>query len=115
MTESKPKRRWFRFSIRDLLLVTAIAALAVGWWLDHRIQVDRYRSMLPPKIVAYPITTADPNAVLKTLQTAVGSLPDVTVFLDTKTNTIVAQGRPGEQETILAIILKLERQNVHPQ
>jgi hypothetical protein len=36
MTEAKPKRRWFRFSIRDLLLLTVIAALAVGWWLDHR-------------------------------------------------------------------------------
>jgi hypothetical protein len=25
-----------KFSIRDLLLVTLIVALAVGWWLDHR-------------------------------------------------------------------------------
>jgi hypothetical protein len=26
----------FRFTIRELLLVTVIAALAVGWWSDHR-------------------------------------------------------------------------------
>jgi len=26
----------FRFSIRDLLLVTTIVALAAGWWFDHR-------------------------------------------------------------------------------
>ena len=26
----------FRFTIRDLLLLTVIVALAVGWWLDHR-------------------------------------------------------------------------------
>ena len=25
-----------RFTIRDLLLITVIVALAVGWWLDHR-------------------------------------------------------------------------------
>ena len=25
-----------KFTIRDLLLVTMIVALAVGWWLDHR-------------------------------------------------------------------------------
>jgi hypothetical protein len=25
-----------RFSIRDLLWLTLAAALAVGWWLDHR-------------------------------------------------------------------------------
>jgi hypothetical protein len=36
------KRRWFHFSIRDLLLVTVIVALAVGWWIDHRrLAVDR--------------------------------------------------------------------------
>ena len=27
-----------RFSIRDLLLVTALVALAVAWWVDHRRQ-----------------------------------------------------------------------------
>jgi hypothetical protein len=27
---------FMRFTIRDLVLVTAIVALAVGWWLDHR-------------------------------------------------------------------------------
>jgi hypothetical protein len=36
MTETKPKRCWFRFSIRDILLTMAIIALVAGWWLDHR-------------------------------------------------------------------------------
>ncbi len=26
----------FRFTIRDLLWLTVVAALAVGWWIDHR-------------------------------------------------------------------------------
>ena len=26
----------FQFSIRDLLLIVVIAALAAGWWIDHR-------------------------------------------------------------------------------
>jgi hypothetical protein len=34
--EDKPRRRWLAFSIRDALLVTAIAALSIGWLLDHR-------------------------------------------------------------------------------
>ena len=25
-----------RFTIRDLLWLTLVAALAVGWWIDHR-------------------------------------------------------------------------------
>ena len=31
-----------KFSIRDLLLVTVIVALALGWWLDHRAWVEAY-------------------------------------------------------------------------
>ena len=30
-----------KFSIRDLLLVTVIVALAVGWWVDHRRIIAR--------------------------------------------------------------------------
>ena len=26
----------FRFSIRDVLWLTVVVGLAVGWWLDHR-------------------------------------------------------------------------------
>jgi hypothetical protein len=29
-------RAWMRFQLRDLLLITAIVAVAVAWWLDHR-------------------------------------------------------------------------------
>ena len=44
MTETKPKRRWFTFSIRDLLWLTLVVALAIGWWInfrDYRAAVDR--------------------------------------------------------------------------
>src|SRR5262245_5532160 len=26
----------FQFTIRDILLITVIAAVAAGWWIDHR-------------------------------------------------------------------------------
>jgi len=26
----------FKFTIRELLLLTLVVALAIGWWLDHR-------------------------------------------------------------------------------
>ena len=32
-----------RFSIRDMLLLTVIVALVLGWWLDHRRMVHELR------------------------------------------------------------------------
>ena len=47
MSVIKPKRRWFRFSIRDLLLVIAIAALVSGWWFDHKRLTDKIEQISP--------------------------------------------------------------------
>ncbi|HZZ26935.1 MAG TPA: hypothetical protein VFE46_02915 [Pirellulales bacterium] len=33
--------RRLKFSIEDLMLVTLLAALCTGWWLDHRRMVAR--------------------------------------------------------------------------
>ena len=58
----------FRFTICDVLRLTALVAMGVAWWLNHRAQVERYQSLLPPQFVVCPMTTANPNAVLKMLQ-----------------------------------------------
>ena len=36
MEETKPRRRWFQFTIRESLLLIALAATGVGWFVDHR-------------------------------------------------------------------------------
>ena len=33
----------FRFTIRELLLMTVIVGLAIGWWIDHYHQQRLYR------------------------------------------------------------------------
>jgi hypothetical protein len=46
-----------RFTIRELLLVTVIAALGIGWWLDHsRLSraVAFYRDWVPFDTAAFP-------------------------------------------------------------
>jgi hypothetical protein len=45
MTETIPKRRWFRFSIRDLLWVTLVIGIGLGWWIDRkRLQREAYEA-----------------------------------------------------------------------
>jgi len=47
-----------RFSIRDLLWLTLVVALAVGWWLNRRaLQAEIYRLEHPHIVVPaqYPI------------------------------------------------------------
>jgi hypothetical protein len=34
-----------KFSIRDLLFVTVIVAMAVAWWLDHRRQANEIKKL----------------------------------------------------------------------
>ena len=43
-TSSKPKRR-AQFSLRDLLWLIAVAALAVGWWIDCQELTTTRRSL----------------------------------------------------------------------
>ena len=43
----KPRRGWLSFYIREIMLVTAIAAILVAWWLDHRRQSLKIDELSP--------------------------------------------------------------------
>jgi hypothetical protein len=58
----------FHFSIRDLLWLTVVATLIVGWHIDHwkmRVKISRARldAAMNPKIVliADPSVSSPPN------------------------------------------------------
>ena len=36
----------FRFTIRDVLWLTVVVGLGVGWWMDHRTQERNYSGLL---------------------------------------------------------------------
>jgi hypothetical protein len=93
MDETKPKRG-FQFSIRELLLITVIIGLALGWWLDHRAFVNI------PRPVMHYLEKADAATAAKLLKTIWPDSQGVLFTVDARQNAIVAIARPSQQAVI---------------
>ena len=53
-----------KFSIRDLLLVTVIVALALGWWLDGSrlaAEIDRLKPKAWPSTISVQVLAPNPK------------------------------------------------------
>ncbi len=61
-----------------------------------------------PQLEVYPITTADPQAVLEVLQTLLVGTPDVRLAIDPKTGNLIAFARPDQHATIRATLQQLQ-------
>ena len=82
----------FRFTIRDLLLLTVIVALAIGWWLDHW-KLTKENSA---EFTVYYLKYADAKDACGTLQKLFAGNSDTAVVADPKLNAIFAQGTASQ-------------------
>ncbi len=64
-----------------------------------------------PQLEVYPITQADPEAVLKVLQQLMRDNPHVTLTTDEKAGHLVAFAAPPQQATIRATIDQMQKDN----
>ena len=55
----------FRFTIRDMLWLTVVVALAVGWWIEHRRHVSSAAT-----VKALQATVAEQEATILMLNTS---------------------------------------------
>ena len=74
----------FRFTIRDVLWLTALVALAVGWWLDHR-EVQRQGEARAAAIRSHA----------EALQAALRNAQLYQSLTSTYTGRVVSGGAPG--------------------
>jgi hypothetical protein len=51
-----------KFTIRDLLLVTVIVALAVGWWADRSRLAEEVNRLKPAELHLSPDGTITPSS-----------------------------------------------------
>jgi type II secretory pathway component GspD/PulD (secretin) len=91
-----------RFSIRDLLLVTTISALAIGWWLDHRKLTKENLA----EFTVYYLKYADAKVVSGSLQQLFARNSDVSVTFDPRLNAIFVHG-PAKRQDEIEMLLKL--------
>ncbi|GAB4130958.1 MAG: hypothetical protein Kow0040_09540 [Thermogutta sp.] len=61
-----------------------------------------------PQLEVYPVTAADPQAVLEVLQTLLVGMPDVRLAIDPKTGNLIAFARPAQHATIRATLQQLQ-------
>ena len=92
-----------RFSIRDLIFIIIIAALAFGWWFDHENLTRDSTSQLS----VYSLSEADPAAVLAALQGVYGRNPDVGLSISGD-GKILSRAPSKQQHEIEALVLRLD-------
>ena len=62
----------------------------------------------PVQVQAYSITKADPQTVLKVMQTLLAGKPDVRMDIDPKANNLIVLARPAEHAAIRATLAQME-------
>ena len=81
MTETKPKRRWFRFSLRTLFVLVTIVGVAAGWvayqlnWIR-----ERHKFVVQYGSVEFPGLKPNLNTGLPWSLKLFGELPEYEVL-----------------------------------
>jgi hypothetical protein len=101
-----------RFIIRDLLWLTALIAMGLGWFMDHRRLADQN---LSHNNVVYYTRWANPNAVVSALRSTFAGSTQVRFSADPQKKAIFIAGSTDQQEAALsAIISRLDKEPQQP-
>jgi type II secretory pathway component GspD/PulD (secretin) len=89
----------FRFTIRDLLWLTVVVALMLGWWIDHRANTTRNA----PMVKLYKFIYAPSGVVFQALS-PVCARQHISIGEDKTSNSIIVSATPTVHDWIKTII-----------
>ncbi len=111
-TEDRTSPRRRQLTLRTLMLVVLILALALGWWVDHGNLTKKIPAQPPPNLEI--MITSLRNANAQEMVNAVRELfPNnaarpLYIAGDPNTNSIMFRGTKEDLEIVEAILLKIE-------
>jgi len=94
-----------RFTVRDLLWLTLVVALSVGWWVDHR----RNTALNQPAIKLHYFANLRASDVAALFSAAFAGTPGVRFSADERLNAIVLECPIGQQKGIDELMDKLDQ------
>jgi hypothetical protein len=93
MTETKPKRRWFRFSLRTLFVLVTVVGVVAGW-VAYQLNWIRQRHIFFSKyVIAWTSTSIPSDRPLQPWQLRLFGEKDKGIVNLTVDNSRVAQAR----------------------
>jgi type II/III secretion system protein len=106
--DSKGFAMKLRFTIRDLLWLAVVVALAVAWWLDHR-----------QSLRIYPVKSVSASEVVMVLSPALtADDKSIHIAIDERTNSIAVLATANQHVAIAKLIGDLDAEpqgiNVEP-
>jgi hypothetical protein len=96
-----------RFSIRDLLWLTLVIGVCVGWYLEHRKWVGMNDAK--PRLAVYPVKYGNINAILSALNALAQATPGVRASVDPTAKTVIVLGNQAAQQQAKSIIEQLDQ------
>ncbi|HBO46082.1 MAG TPA: hypothetical protein DD670_19595, partial [Planctomycetaceae bacterium] len=76
----------------------------------HGEETESAATQAAPQLEVYDVTPADPDSVLKVMQTLLADIPGVRVATDPKTGNLIVLARPKEQGTVRATVDQMRRE-----
>jgi hypothetical protein len=103
-----------KVSIRELLLLATVVALAIGLWVDHRQLADVNQRLgnatrLESVCLVFPPNSVAGARIAKTMQEAFSQVPGVLIAYDAAKGKLEIDATPGEQAAISLAMQLMEK------